>query len=52
MGKNRKKYHGCYFRNKKETRKMIDYATKQQYVFPTNKPNWGPVKEKYQKKIG
>lgn len=48
MTKNRKKCRGCYFRNKK----MIDYATKQQYFFPTNKPNWGPVKKKYQKKIG
>ena len=42
-----KRYHGCYFRNRNGTRKLIDIATGDNCVCATVNPFWRPVKLKY-----
>ena len=40
-------YHGCYYRNRNGTRKLIDIARGDNCVCATVNPFWRPVKLKY-----
>ena len=41
------RYHGCYYRNRNGTRKLIDIARGDNCVCATVNPFWRPVKLKY-----
>ena len=42
-----KRYHGCYYRNRNGTRKLIDITRGDNCVCATVNPFWRPVKLKY-----
>ena len=42
-----KRYHGCYYRNRNGTRKLIDIARGDSCVCATANPFWRPIKLKY-----
>ena len=45
---NTKKYHGCFYRNRNGTRKLINSKHGEKCVVPTTYPYWKKdIKEKY-----
>ena len=42
-----KRYHGCYYRNRNSTGKLIDIARGDNCVCAPVNPFWRPVKVKY-----
>ena len=47
MGDTSKRYHGCRYRIKNGTRRLIDFKRGEKCVLATHEPYWRPVKLKY-----